>query len=72
MIMDCLHSYVPTYGNDIFPILVNGDGLSVERMSHCLRNRCRAPTPAGRLDGLTVAPQEFHFESLMMQVWNRI
>lgn len=68
-IMEELHKYVPT-GDDgkLFPVLVQGDGLSVDRMRTAKQRRCRTPTTTARLEGLVISPQEFHHEALHLQV----
>ena len=68
VIMDALHAFVPQVGDAVLPVLVNGDGLSIDRMRTAKINRCRAPTPTARLEGLITSPQEFHLEALLLQV----
>ena len=69
LIMDTLHHYVPeTAGGDLLPLLINGDGLSMDRTRTAKINRCRAPTASTRLQGLVLSPQEFHLEALLLQV----
>ena len=71
-IMDHLHTFVPQEEQRVIPILINGDGLSVDRMYSAKQRRCRAPTPQSRLDGLIPSPQEFHLEALLLQVCDEL
>ena len=66
-IMTQLSKYVPEVNGELLHIPCNGDGLSVERMTHAKRARSRAVRHA-RLLGLEETPQEFHKEALLLQV----
>ena len=67
-VMDHLHTFVPTNGDRVLPILCSGDGLSMERMISAHHNRTASATATGRLEGLKETPSEFHKEILLMQV----
>ena len=69
-IMDTLHQYVPTHGDNILPIPIHGDGLSIERMRDAKAARAASLNAAGRFEGLEPVPQEFHRRVLLMQVCN--
>ena len=67
-IMRTLQRYCPLNGDDVVPILCNGDGLSIDRMRSAKEKMVRAPTALDRLEGLVPSPQEFHAEALFLQV----
>ncbi len=67
-ICEWLSKYVPrtTEGN-VFPILVNGDGGSVEQIVKAKRLRSAEFTPLERLQGIEPVPGEFHKRGILLQ-----
>ena len=65
-VMDHLHTFVPTNGDRVLPILCSGDGLSMERMISAHHNRTVSATATGRVEGFKETPSEFHKETLLM------
>ena len=68
-IMEELHKHVPIIDGKPFPVLCCGDGLSMERMADAHHSRVTHETPEERLEGLVEAPQDFHKEMLLLQVY---
>ncbi len=60
--------YVPKVGGTIITIPCHADGVSVERMNECQRQRSMELTPEDQLVGLEPTPQEFHHRGNVMKV----
>ncbi len=69
-IMNHLNAYVPcsSDGSHIHQLPVNGDQLSVERMTHAKRARALAGSQFDQFAGFVESPQEFHKEGILLQV----
>ena len=71
-IMEALHQHVPIIDGKPIPVLCCGDGLSIERMTEAHHTRVTHTTPEERLEGLVEAPQDFHKEMLLLQVYQML
>ena len=65
--MEYLHQFLPTEGQEIYPIVAFGDGLSVERMLDSKKAQVTGETPKDRLEGLVPSPLEFHRRDILFQ-----
>lgn len=68
-IIEHLQQYVPKTENRMIPILLGGDGLSVERGESAKRARLDAITPEDRLDGFIWKSEDWHGHVLSLQVF---
>ncbi|XP_014669494.1 PREDICTED: uncharacterized protein LOC106810602 [Priapulus caudatus] len=67
-IMTHLQQYVPRTADDVMkPLLLGGDGLSVERAVGSQRARADGITPEDRLDGLVAHSEDWHGHVLALQ-----
>jgi hypothetical protein len=68
-IMTHLQQYVPRTANGgMKPLLLGGDGLSIERAVGSQRARSDGITPEDRLDGLVAHSEDWHGHSIALQV----
>ena len=69
-IMGWLSKYVPLAPTGKhWPILTNGDQLSVSRMAQARVGFATAADPSERQLGLEPTPQEWHMRNIMLQVY---
>ncbi|XP_030852129.1 uncharacterized protein LOC100893251 [Strongylocentrotus purpuratus] len=70
-VMENLQQYVPVVEGKPVPCLLNGDGLTIERILNAQRARSNGEEWDDRLEGLHACPQEFHKEMLHLQDSNK-
>ncbi|XP_038046083.1 uncharacterized protein LOC119720481 [Patiria miniata] len=65
--LESLHRFVPSYGEDLYPTACFGDGLSVAQMTDAKQTRVSGASAADRLEGLVQCPQDFHRRGVLLQ-----